>query len=501
MRLRSKLLLVLLPVVLAGLTLQWTVSSYTQDRQMTGQRAALLAHLLDNAALRMIDERHRVLSTYGLDTVAIYVERYQAGVLEDLAELARRTDILLIVRDSEGKVLQPPTLGSRDIHRLTDQLANGNGSVVLDLMGEPYLAVARQFVPWGWKVVAAYPIAAVKEAIKQVNLAITASLVLAGFCIALSLFVGIDRLVIGPVRQLEEKLRAFASGRRLTDLRLEGSDEIAELAAEMDAMAHGIVTYTAELERSNSELDSFAATVGHDLRTPLRAIDTIAGWLAADAGPLPDIALDHLARLKDQVARMDTMLKDLLHYAQTSQVTGPLGHCDIRELVNEQLQLLAPQKRVELKLEGELPILITPEPPLALVLRNLIGNAIEHHDKDIVGLEIRVAQHGRRVIFRITDDGPGIPPAEQLRIFRLFGNRPGQYGPAQSGDAAKPGGSGIGLALVRRIVQRLGGSMEIESDIGRRGATIVFDWPLDCTLLPTLAGPGLRLPAPLASAA
>ena len=496
MRLRGKLLLVLLPVVLAGLTLQWVVSSYTQDRQMTGQRAALLADLLDNAALRMIDERHRVLTTYGLDRVAIYVERYQASVLVDLADLALRADVLLIVRDAQGKVLQPTTLAPRDMVRLDQRLANGTGSLVLDLAGQPHLVVARTFTPWGWTVVAAYPLAAIKEAIQRVNLAITASLVLAGLCIALSLFVGVDRLVIGPVRQLEAKLRAFADGQRLPDLRLGGADEIAELAAEIDAMATGIVTYTAELERSNSELDSFAATVGHDLRTPLRAIDTIAGWLVADAGPLPDVALDHLVRLRDQVARMDTMLKDLLHYAQASQVTGPLGPCDIRALVTEQLQLLAPEKQVRLELEGELPILITPEPPLALVLRNLIGNAIEHHDKDVVGLEVRVARHGRRVIFRVSDDGPGITPAEQVRIFRLFGNHNGH-----GCNTAKPGGCGIGLALVRRIVQRLGGAMELESDGKGRGTTVVFDWPLDCTLLPTLAGPGLRLPAPLASAA
>ncbi len=494
MRLRGKLLIVLLPVVLAGLTLQWMVSSYTQDRQMTGQRAALLAHLLDNAALRMIDERHRVLTTYGLDDLAIYVERYQAGVLQDLAELALRADVLLIVQDAHGNVLEPPTVGPRDMLRLAEHLTNGHSSTVLQLVGQPHLVVARSFAAWGWTVVAAYPLAAVKDAIRRVNLAITASLVIAGLGIALSLFVGVDRLVIGPVRQLEAKLRAFADGQRLPDLRLEGTDEIAELAAEMDAMANGIVAYTAELERSNIELDSFAATVGHDLRTPLRAIDTIAGWLAVDAGPLPDVALDHLSRLKDQVARMDTMLKDLLHYAQASQVTGPLGPCDIRALVTEQLQLLAPEREVKLRLEGELPILITPEPPLALVLRNLIGNAIEHHDKDVINLEIRVALHGRRVIFRIGDDGPGITPAEQVRIFRLFSNRPGG-----GGNQAKAGGGGIGLALVRRIVQRLGGTMEVESDGVGRGTTIVFDWPLNCALLPTLAGPGIRLPAPLAA--
>jgi signal transduction histidine kinase len=351
--------------------------------------------------------------------------------------------------------------------------------------------VARRFEPWGWTVAAAYPLAAIKQAIWRVNLAVTGSLVLAGLCMGVSLFVGVDRLVIRPVRQLEEKLRAISSGRRLADLRLQGSDEIAELAAEMDAMASGIATYTAELERSNSELDSFAATVGHDLRAPLRAIDTIVGWIEADAATLPATALEHLDRLRDQVARMNSMLQELLRYAQASQVTGPVGPCDIEKLVHEQLQLLAPAKPVTLTVEGTLPTLFTPEPPLALVLRNLIDNAIAHHDRNAVALEVAVERAGNRVLFRVSDDGPGIPPEAHERIFNLFRSR-----------ESRPAECGIGLALVRRIIQRLGGSIRVESPGGaaHRGSTFVFDWPLDCSLLPVRTTPGIALPERLAVA-
>jgi signal transduction histidine kinase len=491
MRLRKKLLVVLLPVVLAGLTLQWVVSSYSQDRQLTGQRTALLTHLLENAALRMIRERHRTLQTYDLEAMDVYVERYQASALTELADLAARADVLLIVGDQEGRILYPTELAKHDASRFGQRLAVGLSSAVQAIEGEPHLVVARRFKPWGWTVAAAYPFAAVKRAIRQVNLAVTGSLIIAGLCMALSLYVGVDRLVIRPVRQLEEKLRAIGNGRRLADLRLEGSDEIAELAAEMDAMASGIVTYTAELERSNSELDSFAATVGHDLRAPLRAIDTIAGWIEADAGNLPATALGHLDRLRDQVARMNSMLQELLRYAQASQVSGPVGPCDIETLINEQLELLAPEKLVKLTVEGELPTLFTPEPPLALVLRNLIDNAIRHHDGNVVGLRIAVERAGKRVVFRVSDDGPGIPPEAHERIFDLFRSR-----------ESRPAGCGIGLALVRRIIQRLGGSIRVESPGGAasRGSTFVFDWPLDCTLLPALASTGIALPDRLAVA-
>lgn len=496
MRLRSKFLVVLLPVVLAGLTLQWVVSSYTQDRQLTGQRVALLGHLLDNAALRMIEERHQVLETYDLEQVAVYVERYQTAVLDELADLATRADVTLIVRDGLGNLLLPEPGRLHNQTTLPDVGSLPSESFVHDFNGEPYLVVARKFEAWDWAVFAAYPLAAVKTAIRKVNLAITGALILAGLCMALSLFVGVDRLVISPVRQLEHKLRALAAGRPPDDLRLSGADEIAELAAEMDAMAAGIAAYTAELERSNSELDSFAAAVGHDLRSPLRAIKTIAGWLEADAGALPAIALEHLDRLRDQVARMDTMLQDLLHYAKASQVTGPLGACDIERLLSEQLELLAPKKRVELSVSGDLPVLITPEPPLALVLRNLIDNAIKHHDQPAVAIDVQLTRQDRRVLFQVSDDGPGIPPEDQERLFALFGNRDGR-----NRNGRRSAGSGLGLALVRRIVQRLGGSLELKSGGDGRGTTIVFDWPLDCRMLPTLAAPIIRLPSSLAPAA
>jgi len=496
MRLRSKFLVVLLPVVLAGLTLQWVVGSYTQDRQMTGQRVALLGHVLDNAALRLIEERQSVLETYDLEQVEVYVERYQAAVLEDLVELADRADVLLIVRDHRGQILLPE---AEELHNeaalpALDRLTGK--SFVHDFNGQPYLVVARSADAWNWTVFAAYPLAAVKSAIRKVNLAITGSLILAGLCIALSLFVGVDRLVISPVRQLEHKLRALAAGRPPNHLRLAGTDEIAELAAEMDAMAAGIAAYTAELERSNSELDSFAAAVGHDLRSPLRALKTIAGWIEADAGALPAMALGHLDRLRDQIARMETMLQDLLHYAKASQVTGPLGACDVRELLSEQLKLLAPKKAVELTVSGDRPVLITPEPPLALVLRNLIDNAIQHHDGPTVAIDVHLARQGRRVVFQVSDDGPGIPPDERVRLFALLGNHDWR-----SRGSNSAGGCGIGLALVRRIVQRLGGSLDLRSNETGRGTIAVFDWPLDCHMLPTLTTPPIRFPSSLVPAA
>ncbi len=470
MRLRTKLLVVMLPVVLAGLTLQWLVSSYEQGRQWAGQHEALLTHLLDNAALRIVEERHRVLETYALENVPAYRERYETAALAELAGLAERSGTELFVLDGKGDVLLPAGLVLDKTTPLPESSAE---AFVQAIGGTSYLLAARHFAPWDWTLVGGYPADARNLAIRRVNLAVTSTLLLTGFLMTVSLFVGLDRLVVRPIRLLEENARALARRRRPLDLQLAGKDELSELAAEMDAMATAIATHTAELERSNSELDHFAAAVSHDLRAPLRAIVNIAGWVEADAGPLPQAALDHLERLRDSAGRMDAMLLDLLRYARASQVAGKANPCAVRELIEAQLVLLSPAKPVTLEIDAPVATLITPEAPLALVVRNLLDNAIKHHDRGAVHLKVDVCRAERRAIFRVTDDGPGIPPAEHDRIFDIFRVR----------DGRSSGGSGIGLALVRRIVQRLGGTMRVESDGTTRGTTFVFDWPLDCTLL------------------
>jgi signal transduction histidine kinase len=265
-------------------------------------------------------------------------------------------------------------------------------------------------------VAAAYPLAAIKAAIQRVNLAVTGSLVLAGLGIAVSLFVGFDRLVIRPIRQLEEKLRAVANGRRLADLRLEGSDEIASSRPRWTrwptASSPTRPSSSARTASSTASPRPSATTCAHRCAPSHdRRLDR-GRWRAA-AGRV----LAHLDRLRDQVARMERMLQDLLHYAQASQVTGPLGPCDIRALVTEQLELLAPSEDGEAQLDGELPTLFTPEPPLALVLRNLIDNAISITTATRSGCMSASLVHGQRVVFRVSDDGPGITPEEQERIF------------------------------------------------------------------------------------
>jgi signal transduction histidine kinase len=225
--------------------------------------------------------------------------------------------------------------------------------------------------------------------------------------------------------------------------------------------------YLAELERSNKELDDFAYVASHDLRAPLRGIDNVAHWVLEDAGDvLPEESRVHLQKLHHRVKRMEYLLDDLLRYSRVGRVQWRSERIDTRELVVGIAELLAPDE-FTVTVADDLPTLTTTRAALEQVFRNLIGNAIKHHDRPNGNIKITARPVSEYSEFTVADDGPGIAPEFHERIFRMF-------------QTLKPRdeveGSGIGLALVRKIVEGLGGTVCVQSAEGQ-GASFRFTWP------------------------
>lgn len=230
-----------------------------------------------------------------------------------------------------------------------------------------------------------------------------------------------------------------------------------------------VTARTAELERSNRELDQFAYVASHDLKTPLRGIQNLATWIAEDAGPvLPGPSIEHLGKLRGRVQRMERLLDDLLAYSRVGRREGKAEIVQVRALLEEVIYLLAPPDGFTIHLPSELPTLVTPHTPLELVFRNLIGNAIKHHHQPTRGqIDIGVQNLGDYVEFCVHDNGPGIDPQHHERIFGLF-------------QVLRPRdeveGSGMGLAIVKKAVEHRKGQIRLESAPGQ-GATFYFTWP------------------------
>jgi protein-histidine pros-kinase len=223
----------------------------------------------------------------------------------------------------------------------------------------------------------------------------------------------------------------------------------------------------AELERSNFDLNRFAYVASHDLKAPLRRILHLAEWVEEDSPePLAEISQSHLGRLRKQAEGMNRLLDDLLSYSRVDRVGGQREPVDINALVPQLFEFLAPPEHVELQVTGELPKLTTARTALEQVLRNLIANAIQHsggeQTKVVVSYQLRNGMH----CFCVEDFGKGIEPIYHERIFELF-----QSLEADSGIE----NTGMGLALVKRLCERVGGKVWVESELGE-GARFFFTW-------------------------
>ena len=225
---------------------------------------------------------------------------------------------------------------------------------------------------------------------------------------------------------------------------------------------------TAELARSNRELDQFAYVASHDLKAPLRAIDNLANFIITDATDILSTAsLAHLTKLRGRVKRMEKLLNDLLAYSRAGRLQPSPQRVDTRVMVTELVEELAPPPGFTVLIDEALPILATARVPLELVLRNLIDNAIKHHTRREGRVSITAQDCGEYIEFSVIDDGPGIAEQYHTRIFEIF-------------QTLKPRdqveGSGMGLAMVKKIVESQAGAIRVESSEGH-GAAFRFTWP------------------------
>lgn len=236
----------------------------------------------------------------------------------------------------------------------------------------------------------------------------------------------------------------------------------------------------AELKRSNADLEQFAFAASHDLKSPLRAIESLAQWLDEDLHDRIDAEhQQHLRLLRQRARRMARLLDDLLTYARAGS-SGSVEDVDVRQLLTQIRDFLAPPEGMEIQLIEPLPVMTTPVAPLRQVFTNLLGNAIKHHDRTTGRITVSAKPVDGFVEFRVEDDGPGVPLEFRKRVFDMFQT----LRPRDEID-----GSGMGLAIVRRTVEALGGSVDLTPAGSGRGTVVRFLWPMQPATADIAAAP------------
>lgn len=274
--------------------------------------------------------------------------------------------------------------------------------------------------------------------------------------------------------------RAMGPGRDLTGRHRDGTEFAVEIGLRPVELKVGpcvlatVIDVTERkrteqhLRRANADLEEFAYAASHDLRSPVRGINDLADWIAEDLGDsAPESVRRNLGRLRERARRVDTLVSNLLAYALSGVGGTEPQSIVVAEWLREQLDLALAGHDVKIVEDIQVPRMIVPATPLGTVVRNLVANAVVHNDAQPPEIEIAVRPKGAHWEFTVTDNGPGIPEEVRERIFKLFQRL--------RRDRA---GSGVGLALVKRLVESHGGSITVGNrPDGKRGSVFTVLWP------------------------
>lgn len=255
-----------------------------------------------------------------------------------------------------------------------------------------------------------------------------------------------------------------ATVRDISD-RKKADEQIKKLNTELELR---VSKRTAQLEAANTELKDFAYVVSHDLKAPLRGISALANWLATDyADKLDEQGRDFLNLLVQRATRMDSLISGILEYSRVGRVKEEMKLMELDTVVSDVINLLAPPDRVVVTIETKLPAIVCEPTRIYQVFQNLIGNAVQHLDKPNGEVRVGFLDEGGLATFYVADNGPGIEAKYFAKIFEMF-------------QTLKPRdeveNTGVGLTIVKKIVEMYGGRIWVESKIGA-GTTFWFTLP------------------------
>lgn len=244
-----------------------------------------------------------------------------------------------------------------------------------------------------------------------------------------------------------------------------------ELKTQADQLAKlnlSLAKTNAKLAKQNQELETITYATAHDLKTPLRGIATLSEWIEDDLGQrLPPESQRHLHLLRTRVFRLVTLIDELLDYSQVGRGLIVADWVNVDQVLQTVLQTLRLPPSFTITIASEMPTFKTPHSLLQKVFYHLLENAIQHHDRADGVVTISMQDGPTHYEFTIADDGPGISPEYFERVFQVFQTLNRKDDVAQTG---------IGLALVKKIVETMGGEIWLHP-CPQRGLEVHFTWP------------------------
>lgn len=290
------------------------------------------------------------------------------------------------------------------------------------------------------------------------------------FFIALIILIGISstlyivKLISKRIRTMVHLAEVISKG-NFTTVKDTHNDELSRLSDSLNIMSGNLKKNISELEKRNAELDKFAYVVSHDLKAPIRGIHNVIKWIEEDFGNEVSPEMKKYLRIIPQrTKRMEDLINGLLDYARIREKTT-LEKIDVNKLVKDIAEAIVPRHfKIEI---NTLPIIYTERLKLEQVFSNLISNSVKYtvHKKGkiVIGCEEQIYLYE----FSVKDNGIGIEPEYHEKIFEIF---------QTLREKDEKESTGIGLAIVKKIIDEQHGTINVKSKLGE-GAEFIFTWP------------------------
>jgi signal transduction histidine kinase len=307
-----------------------------------------------------------------------------------------------------------------------------------------------------------------KSASDSTQLVIVASLI--GIGVALAVAIAVTLGISAPLRRLRASADRIAAGEMVEPGLTQRRDEIGSLSRAMTTMVRSLNRQADELKRSNADLEQFAYVASHDLQEPLRMVSGFTGLLKRRYGGKLDADADEYIEFAVSGAnRMQSLINDLLSYSRVGREEVAAKAVDTQAALDQALANLqtAIEERSAMVSCGHLPTVWANHGMLVRLFQNLISNALKFCKAERPIVRIQAEARGGDWVFSVADNGIGIDPQYKDRIFLIFQRLHKQ---------SEYPGTGIGLAVCKRIVERNGGRIWLESEPGK-GTTFFFTLP------------------------